>query len=457
MSLAGVLNNPEVTVTTPINFDSAGFDPSKLSRFYAGLPGIATNGGRDVLFIGDSLFEGTGASDGSLYSWARLIGQGLQQWANRKWAPSIKGGIGFVSAYASAGVTNTTVVNSGTFAGGTPAAFNGQTGFALLRIDSGASGTSVLTTNWISDLEFVYQKRMTAVTVAWAVTGTGAASGSLVVGDTNKGPLYNTTQFTTNTNGIYGERKALITGVTPSATNSVCTISAPNTDNVRFNGFICYNGDRIAGLRYHNLGRSGWMLYGPANNTCIMRADTALGVDYDNVNFDTSVAVKSGIQANIDQWTYAASTDAATGVNVGSCRGGLVVLELLTNDQSNYGNADAATAASGLVTYQSFCQELITRILARPSLPSVLLVIPPCPGGRETYYRVFKQAMYNLASANANVAVFDVDAYFGQASSRPFPRTWENDSVGSEIHPTTLGAIGWASPVLEAIIAGCPY
>lgn len=437
-------------------FTAAGFDPGKLDRFYNHLPLINSNGGRDVVIIGDSLIEGTGATDGALYSWGRLIGQGLQQWANRKWAPTILGGRGFITAYTSNGVTNTTVVNSGTFAGGTPAGSTGQASFCLLRIDAAANGTSVLTTNLLTDLELVYQKRMTAVTVAWAVTGTGAASGSLTVGDTNKGPLWDTTKYTTNGNGIYGERKALITGVTASATNSVCTISAPNTDNVRFNGFIHYNGDRTAGLRYHNLGRAGWNLYSPTNVTSIYRADTADGVDYDNVNFDTSVSVKAGVQANVDQWSYAASTDAATGVNVGSCRAALFIVELMINDQSTYGNADGATALSGSVTYQAKLQEFVNRIVSRPSSPSVLLVIPPAPGGKETNYRIFKQAMYNVAANTAHVGLIDLDAYFSANSARRFPRTWENDSVGSEIHFTTLGQSQLSAAVLQLLITGSP-
>lgn len=466
IKLPASLENP--TVASNVAFDRAGFDPSKLSRFYLGLPALATNGGRDVVFIGDSLFEGVGASNGALYSWARLIGQGLQQWANRKWAPSVKGGIGFVSLFASASVTNTTVVNNGSWTYG-PIGFSSGTSFCVGRINSGlgAGVNSVLTTSQVTDIELVYQKRLSAVTIAFTITGTGAASGTVVVGDTNLGPLWNTTQFTTNTGGIYGERKAVMTGVTASATSTVLTMSQPNTDSAWLHGYICYNGDRTAGLRYHNLGRSGWKLYSSDNNSCIYRADcTRSPVDYDHVNFDNSgtsgptipeLNVKAPIQANVDQWSYAPATTAATGVYVGACRAGLFVLELLTNDQSGYGNSSAAVAASGLVTYQAKLQEMVDRILSRPSAPAVLLVIPPCPGGRETYYRVFKQAMYNVAAATANVAVFDVDQFFSSAGSRSFPRTWENDSVGSETHATSLGYMGWAAPIMQAIIAGCPY
>lgn len=540
--------DPQKAPKFPSVLKTTGFNPNKLSRFYSSLPNIATNGGRDIVFIGDSLFEGVGVSDGSLYSWARLVGQNLQQWANRKWAPTVVGGVGYVQAYTSSSVTNTTVVNSGTFAGGTPASANGACGFGLIKADSrtavtaggthgtltwaGAgtititassgtwltatptivvvgdfvnvtsatttdrngmykitvvtatvitctavgtqvptagldatavltfSGGSQLTMNYITDVDFVYGKRTVAVTAKYSATGTGATSGSITVGSTAKGPLWNTAAFTNNNTGINGERQALLSGMTASSTNTVLSIGFASTDSMRYNGFICYNGDRTAGLRYHNLGRSGWKLYGkddatPANdnNTCIFRPDTPTNpILWDDADYEVNAAVKTAITANVDQWSYAASTDAATGVYAGSCRASLFVLELITNDQYYYGTV---SAAAGLILFQAALQQIVDRIVSRPSAPAVLLVVPPAPAGRETNYRIFKQAVHNVALATSHVTVCDLDAYYTTTTrSLKFPRTWENDAVASEVHPTTLGAIHWASVITQAIQAG---
>jgi lysophospholipase L1-like esterase len=441
------------------NQTTMGFKPSKLSRFYSRLPLIATNGGIDVIGLGDSLFEGTGTSDAAKYAWFRLIFSTMQQWANRKWAPSIKGGLGFISAYASSGVTNTTVVNTGTMISGTPSAANGHTAFATCRIASGANGVVTLTTKWCTDLEIVFKKQTVAATTPYAITGTGSAQAvgaTFVSGAT--GVLLptwgaNVPPWTANSNGVAGSKLPIMVGATASATNTVVAVSAPSADNVHINGFIHYRDDRTAGFRYHDLGRSGWNLYAVSGSSAMLRAgyDT---VNLDELNFDNNVTNKQDILANIDQWTYISTTDSTTVGGAG--RGALVVFEFLYNDQSNYGNADDATAVLGRTTFQAALQKAVDRAITRPSQPSVLLIIPPAPEGMEARYRIFKEAMYNIENATEHCALIDVDAGLLAGGPRVLPDNWENDTLGVRKHPTTEGAIAWAAMVSGALIAGCP-
>lgn len=450
----------------PTEVARVGFDPTKLSRFYASLPGIATNGGRDVV-IGpfDSLGEGTGTTDAAKFSWGRGIGRGLQQWANRRWAPAVVGGLGYIHGYNSSGVTNAMATYSGApvgtgFAGGTPNKFTGQTGFGLFRIDSGGAGTVTFTTTYATDIEIVFQRRIgSSVTFPWAASGPSilpnVSPGTVVTSEAGISPSWgaNSPVYTTNTQGIYGEKKAALTGMTASATPLVLVFSAPSSDRVLFNGIIHYNGDRMAGLRYHNLGRASWNLRSADGSSAIYRDSQTLPIAYDEANFDNNVATKSSIQSNIDQWSWISPTDSTT---VGlSARASLFIIELLTNDQSAYGNT-SGTVSSGMQIYQACLQDIVNRAISRPSQPSVLLVVPPCPGGREAYFRPFKQAMHNVAASTAHCTIVDVDLHYGEPGSRDYPRDWENDSEGSEIHPSDIGAMQWTAVVLSKIIDGCP-
>jgi len=463
ITIPKLTREPDGSAQVPIRSAQAvraKFDPNKLSRFYSRLPSIATNGGIDVVMLGDSLEEGTGASNGALYSWGRYVGEQLQQWANRKWAPLIKGGLGFITSYTSSGVTNTTVVNTGTFTSSTPAKANGHVAFATCRFASGSGATVVLTTNWCTDIDLVIRKEAGTVrTLPYAITGTGSAQAvganitCRVAAPVAPNWATNLPGWTTNGTGCLHKENIML-GATASATNTVVTVSNPSGDSVHVNGFIHYYGDRNAGLRYHRLGRSGWNLYASGGSSAMLRSgyDT---VNMDELNFDNNIANKLDIHSNVDAWSWTSDTDVSTVGGTG--RAALFTIEFLINDQSSYGNSTTPnTPEEGLVIFQAVLQKLVDRIISRPSKPCVLLKIPPAPQARLTNYRIMKQAVYNVANGTAHCAMMDFDAYLGETATRDTPTSWEADAAGAYIHYSASGYAALAQVEVSLIIEGAP-
>lgn len=438
-----------------LGYVPASFDASKLSRFYAAIPNRATpgGGGLDVVYIGDSLGEGLG-TDSAIQSFSRLFGRALQTHVNRRFAPDTVGGIGFIPCHTSGGIPqNYGIVVSGTTAAN--GAFNNQTSFQVVRINLGTSGTITFTRNWLTRVDVVIAKALVNASIGAVVTGPGASVPTLSLGDTNLGPIWNPTRYTTNTgNRINGEKRVVVSAIARSATNTVITLSVPTGADAFINGFIVYDGDETSGLRFHNLAKSGWKLKdSPASvgNSCVYRDAEPLPINVNDGNLNDKVNTKLGLLANIEQFCHIPDSDT---VSTGVGRGKLIFFGLLLNDQGDYGT-NPATVVAEAEQYRLRLEHAVNVAINSPSAPSVCLVIPPCPEGRESVYRIFANAMYQIATANPHCALIDLDAELLAGSDRnTLPPSYDNEATPNRLHPKTEFAALCANVIASAIIGG---
>ncbi|MBL8049313.1 MAG: hypothetical protein JNJ45_11600 [Chthonomonas sp.] len=402
-------------------FERFGFVPDRLNRFYSRLPWFG-NGGVDVVFLGDSLFRGQGATLPDAAGMANQMTRLLQ----RVWNPTdVPGGAGFLPAQWtwSSPPTQPTTITNGDLTGTSSRVMSGS-GHCVARLNAGGSaGTIALAGTDCTHVEVSHLiKTGSANTAGWAFSGGLSGTGSLTIGGAGTAE--------------YGARTLVASGDSAAATWTL-TVSEPPTDDLRLSGFVRYNGDYGTGIRGHNLACSGIQLYDPSNSNGLLRADEPTG----------GVNTSAIQQANIDQWS---SATPGVGGAVGARRAGLFVINLLTNDQGSYGNT-AETATSGAATYQAKLQTLVSAILARPSAPAILLVAPPAPSGRETYYRVFKAAMRAVAMATNHVTMLDLDAAMGEIAYSSLPASWRQ---ADGIHYTSEAYGAMAGLIASAVITG---
>lgn len=403
------------------HFNSFRFDPSKLARFWSRLSKI-DQGGLDVLCIGDSLFRGQGTTNPDTLSIPDILRTILQN----RWNPTgVMGGAGFLPSQWTWGSppTQPMAATNADLSGANSRVVNGA-GNCLVKLTSGGSaGTLVWAGSGVTDLEAIHLKKNgSSITAGWAMTGSETGTGTLNISD--------------GTAIEYGRHTVIKAGM--SAANSfTLTMSEPASDDLRFSGVIRYRNDFGAGIRVHNLACSGMQLYDAANNNGYYRGD----------EMTPGANTATTLQANIDQWTSEASS---TSTAIGARRGALIICELLTNDQGNYGNT-GGTVESGRDAYRVKLDLFVQYCASRPSQPSVLLVIPPCPLGRETYYRVFKQAVIDCSSVQPNVAVLDLDFAFREITYGTLPPNW---ILGDGIHYSDAGYGVMAGLIAQNLVAG---
>lgn len=404
-------------------FTKLGFAPSKLGRFYRYLVDL-TKGGVDILYLGDSHFRAYGTTSPDLMAIPNQVTRLLQA----AWNPSgVIGGQGFIPAQWtwSSPPTSPAVLTNADLSGVSSRVMNGG-GHCIVKLTSGgAAGSIAYSTSGCTDLEVVHLvKQGSAVTAAWTLTGGASGSGNLTISGSGA--------------AVYGSHSLIASSLSPAA-SWTWTVTEPATDDLRFSGWIRYRNDYGAGIRGHNLAATGILLYDPSNNSGLYRADEPSG----------GTNTSSNLQANLDQWS---SEPPTTSTAVGARRAGLVVIELITNDQGTYGN-DSGTISAQTALYQSKLQSLVNAALARPSQPAVLLVIPPAPSGREVLYRQFKQAMLNVARATPHTTVLDLDSGVGLRTQTDLPAAWRQ---ADGTHYTSEGLSAMAGIIAGALLAGRP-
>ncbi|MCE9557988.1 MAG: SGNH/GDSL hydrolase family protein, partial [Armatimonadetes bacterium] len=236
------------------------------------------------------------------------------------------------------------------------------------------------------------------------------------------GPIAATTvSFVSQTND-WGLRVRPFASIDQSATT--LTISRIINGGAHIDGMIHYRGDGFSGIRVENVATSGIRLFDHDNT-----GDGLVTLDPQRTDLNEAVA--------IDQWTSAPANDFVT---QGARRGGLVFLSLLTNDQGHYG-MNSQTIQESKDIYKGHLEEVVARILARPSHPSVILLSHPAPDGREANYRFMKQAMREVADANSDVAICDMDAAYRFVPYQSLPATIKrNDGLHfTEAYHKALG------------------
>jgi lysophospholipase L1-like esterase len=198
---------------------------SNLRAFFAAIANRA-NAPVDIVFMGDSITEGAGASTKG-NRWQDLLRDALRA----KWQPAgIVGGEGYVPAYSYYN-------NRFTYTGTTTQP--STDGLGLLGITMSTSATATLTfTGTALDVFVANQSGGGTVTVAvdGAASGTGFASISTAAG--------------VKTNGV----ATRVGGLTAGAHTVVITCTA---GPVIFEGVMVYNGDESLGIRIWNHAHSG--------------------------------------------------------------------------------------------------------------------------------------------------------------------------------------------------------
>jgi hypothetical protein len=391
-------------LNVPLRFLRSGFNPAKLIRFWRALSQSLNSGGVDIVVMGDSITRGLALSSPGTQSMTAQICRRLQS----AWNPfGVTGGDGFIPAKwtwsnGSGGTTNPTHPATRTSTAYDDRIISGA-GNYLYRLNTGSGGSVAFAglTN-VTDLEAVHQVNSgSGVTAGWAITGTGSSSGNI----NSQGTL------------AYGAHTLAGTGLSPSGTYT-WTLSPPGSGDVRGSGLIRYNGDYGAGIRVHNLGCSGTLLYDPASTLGYFRADDLPG---------TGASTLAAIEANLDRFTDLAATDITSS---GARRGGLVIIRLLTNDQSAYANS-VGTVASGYDTMLNYLRILVARALARPSLPSVLISLPAAPGSsREELYRITAvEAARQVEQENEHVAICEEDTHLRRVLRAGLPSGFDSGDL----------------------------
>jgi hypothetical protein len=368
-------------------------------------------GGIDVEMWGDSVLEGYNSTNPSFDSFAHRFKVMLQQRLN----PSgVVGGYGYMN-FAKGGTNeyNTLVTRFGTLGtangvwsvkGRPLSAAPGANGLYVTL--SGAADATLRTA--VTDVQYIgYQFSgygnarwdVNPTTVGAAGIGTGTQTGThnqLVSSNFHSG-----NRFGTATTPGFTQR---ITGLVPSATNVVQWAAPDTTGNAAYDGIIAYNGDFTCGVRCHDLAVFG---------TTVQQQ---LGFIRDGYG---------GGAGSFVTWGQGLLTG-------GACNSKLVLFNFISND-CGY----AATPAVSLATFTSVYGQAIDYKLAQPSQPSVLLIIPPMANdlalvNRTTVgerYQDYVDAVYALADARQNVAVFDLNKYLGASAGLLADHVHPNDSA----------------------------
>ena len=380
-----------------------GIQPNKLRRFWDSLRYL-NGGGVDIVFNGDSLLRGLGSINPDTQSITAAVRKMLQA----SWNPDgVPGGAGFIPAKWTWSSNAGTAANPTHPSTRTSTAYDDRlmsgAGHYLVRLNAGGGGSVAFAglTN-ITDLDAVHQINTgSVVTAGWAITGTASSSGTI------------------NSQGTvaYGAHTQAGTGLSAAGTYT-WTLSPPSSGDVRMSGLIRYNGDYGAGIRVHNLGCSGVLLYDPSNNLGLYRADDLPG---------TGANTNAFFEANLDKFSTTAFGSSVA--SLGAVRAGLVVLMLGTNDESTYGATDGELMACKTI-YKARLQMYVDRVKARTSTPCVLLVHLPTPTSRQTrMYTCIRDAMAEIATSNEDVAFADLDAYYGRVARASMPTGFDSDGT----------------------------
>lgn len=405
-----------------------GLQPNKLARFWNDLRYIR-GGGVDILVHGDSLTRGLGCANPDTESWTAMLRRLLQN----EWNPDgVPGGAGFLPgkwtwSNGSGGTSNPShpMTRNATMA------FDDRimsgAGHYLGRMNQGSGASIVWTGTDVTDLEAVHQQDGGgAMTAGWAITGTASSSGTIPSGVAGGVTSY----------GVH-----TLAGTSLSAAGTYTwTLSPPATASrdVRLSGLIRYNGDYGAGIRVHNLGCSGIMLYDPSNNLGYYRADDLPG---------TGTNTNAFFEANLDRFSSSAFGSSTSAL--GAVRAGLVICALGTNDEGTYGGSDQLVMPCRDI-FIDRGQKYIDRVRARTSSPSVLFVHLPTPTNRQSRMQTaIRDSMQYLASRNEDVAFADLDAFYGRVPRASMPTGFDS---GDGLHWTASANAEFGRVLASALI-----
>lgn len=406
-------------------------------------------GGVDVCVYGDSIAEGGESSDSVWWTWAHLLKMKLQAALN---PPGVVGGYGYMPAMQgpSNGTTSWAGLSDGTYHG-----VSNHANYLLTarKVTAGAgfAGNAGYGTKgqilWVKDgerLQWVFDgSHATAAARRWGVTR-AECIGSNISGSYG-GPIFDwfdntggtifpnaqtagtglqTGSFTpiAQANAQHGRRWSIGGAVTPldATKRMVLQLTGPaavygNTD------LILYNGDYDCGIRLHNMGYWGQTV--------------------------ASVSGYTGWLSALDVWgSGIGSTDANGNTRGGAVNAKLYLFDFITNDAATAGEA-------GLAAFSTAYAALVDRVLALPTKPSVLLIIPPRGGGATAaVYRMYADAIHAIAAARDHVALLDLWEYTGEADGVQAGRVTELSWYVDATHYSDTAQQAWANILFEALM-----
>lgn len=384
-------------------------------------------GGIDIACWGDSILEGYNGTDVTFDSAVHRLKVKLQE----RYNPSgVVGGYGYMPFKHGNGV-NSVVTNIGTVSGTPFGGFEFKGGLAGLGNPATLSFTGANGCYVRFDPTIAVWKRMSVSEIqwiGWKFGGYGTARWDIGIGSA---PTIGAgSQTGTHTQAVgsgyhSGERYGTSNGftnkisLTASNDNYVQVVGdSGGSATVAYDGLFCYNGDFTCGVRLHDMS-----IYG--------------------------MKITNQYNAIVETPGGGAVPSMGTGGLIGGCTNAkLYIFDWITND-CGQGASPTTSLSAFLSTYAA----AIDYALARPSKPSVLLVIPPQSdnstlAARSTVgerFQDFVDGIYGLANARSNVAILDLYQYFDRAAissstGSVFDAGWYSDTV----HPSTKGqyAIG---------------
>lgn len=397
MSLGGVFFPPAGDVSSITGFVS-GLD--NLVARIASKRTWVTSPGFDIIWIGDSIpvtgSTSTGSSSNGRYRSTAV--HTLSKRLQAKYNPNgVTGGLGYIPFYAGGSVPTTTISNGGDTICTTADPFNVALGDTCVQWSTSAVGTGGRdvgiasgSTRYIggqlqSSLAYAAQDR--ALLESLIVVGRKFATGGILAIDAGSGWVGRgsgtilSTTWDTAAATEYGARSGLLTCSTTLGDHRIVFRGAASGNPVFADGAIYFIGDSVSGVRSHGLNNPGSRLnlYGANSQS-----------------------------ATIDPWTL--NSGIATS-------GGLVIISSLLNE---------AVAAVSAAAYNATLVDWIDKILARPSTPGVLLIVPVEPafigGLTEANFDALVTQIYTTAAtyaaAGSPVALLDLNVAFGLNGSR---------------------------------------
>lgn len=357
----------------------------------------ATNGtgggGVDIVCIGDSRLEfglgsggptdamGAGTTSFDEYladKWTHQLKVWLQDYYNPK---GVQGGYGYVPClvgsqgatpdrriWAQTGSWSENTSNFYAHSGRNVTAAAGANS-VVLRMD-GSATDAVFRRTHVSSWEIFAQRNTDCGVIRWDV-GNGSAPAI--------GAGYAT--GTIDTNGAASGGQAhhwgqIGSGTVTRTTNNFFQVAAPSASNsIRFDGAVFYDGDFNCGVRLHNVGDWGIAMTGMANNHW------------------------SGIK----RFFEGLPTDAAAGAKQAK----LAIIDHIGNDVGSDGTPDTTPAA-----FKAEYLAQVDALLARPSKPCVLILIPSHPfgGAVRAVYQPHVEVLYQIADERDHVAILNLEA-----------------------------------------------
>ena len=321
-------------------------------------------GGVDVVCMGDSLTEGVGATNGLYDNYPHRLKVKLQNYYNPE---GVLGGFGFLPTY----MALTGPINWWTMEG-TPNYSDNSFGLGFRRLTyNPATGQRIRYAfdgslddyfrQGVTDLEFAAMRAHLVGPITYDISPTDAfvtpGTGTIATGtDTMVGIVPSD----------YGYRGTRLSGLTATATNCL-QLSTPS-EVAWYCGAFAYNGDYDCGVRVHNVGNGGQ-------------------------SARSAVNITSGMTATVDPM----GTQGA-----GARNAKLFIINYITNDIGTGVNAFTTRDE-----FKSNYQTVINRVLALPSKPCVLLLIPPARNNTNYVSNVpdYIDALYELADENDHVAI----------------------------------------------------